>query len=88
MRTIILIMIMALVGCIRGPGYNTDSAESLGIYLGHFYTVKSGFYKDCVGMAISYSDMTYNDDTVMLKEVTCPNVTANFISTEAKNLKK
>jgi len=91
-RLIAIVFVGFLISCTgnsdRIPGRNSDSAESLGISIGQIYHVKTGFYKGCSGVATQYLDMDYNNDTVTLYDVTCPNVTVNYITTEAKNLRK
>lgn len=87
MRLIAIFFVGFLISCTSNSGRNSDTAESLGISIGQIYSVKTGFYKGCSGVATQYSDMDYNPDTVTLYDVTCPNVTVNYITTEARNLK-
>lgn len=87
MKYFLSLVLLTMVGCVGNSGRNSDSAESLGIYMGQTYTVKSGFYKDCTGIATGYSDMDYNDDEAYLTNVTCANSTINFIHVKAKTLK-
>lgn len=87
MKYLLSLVLLTMVGCVDNSVRDSDSAESLGIYMGQTYTVKSGFYKDCTGIATGYLDMDYNDDEVHLANVTCANSTVDFIRVKARNLK-
>lgn len=85
-----LILCLFLVGCCDNKTDvfgNSDSAESLNIRIGQEVTIKSGFYKGCTGIAVSYDDYRAIDDTVTLGNVVCQNATISTLTLKAKEVR-
>ncbi len=76
----LLLLSLILIGC--------ESADYYGVKIGDMVTINKGFYKGCTGMITRYKPNDTLPDQINLKDVTCQNVTINFLETDAKNLLK
>lgn len=74
----LMLCLMFLTAC--------ESADHYSVKIGDTVTLQSGFYKGCMGQITNYDHYDAIADQITLMNVTCNNVTMNYLRTDARYL--